>query len=123
MRGMSATQRICLVCGAPIPPSRKLSVCCSDKCRRLRDNRLCEESRVRCREKKRKNDESKRKEKANRRAAFFAARDAAFNSLGLPPERVTIAANGRRIVTRGSCFGGCAADIMHILQPTGGREE
>jgi len=120
---MSATKRICLECGAPIPPSRKLSVCCSDECRRLRDNRLCEESRVRCREKKRKADESKRNEKANRRAAFFAERDAAFERLGLPPERVTIAANGMRIVTRGSCFGGCSADITQIFQPTGGREE
>ena len=120
---MSATKRICLECGAVFVPRHHSQTICSDECRRLRDNRLCEESRVRCREKKRKNDESKRKEKASRRAAFFAARDAAFNSLGLPPDRVTIAANGMRIVTRGSCFGGCATDIMHILQPTGGREE
>lgn len=47
-------------------------------------------------------------------AEFFAERDAAFERIGLPPERVTTAANGQRIVTRGSCFGGCAADITHI---------
>ena len=120
---MSAAQRICLVCGAPIPPSRKRQVCCSDECRHKRDSQLTAESRVRCAEKKRKADADKRKEKLDRRAAFFAARDAAFESIGLPPERVTISANGRRIVTRGSCFGGCATDTMHILQPTGGREE
>jgi hypothetical protein len=120
---MSATQRICLVCGAPIPPSRKRQVCCSDECRHKRDSQLTAESRVRCTEKKRKDAANKRKEKQDRRAAFFAARDAAFERIGLPPERVTIAANGRRIVTRGSCFGGCAPDITHLLQPTGGREE
>ncbi len=120
---MSATQRICLECGAEFVPRHHSQTICSDECRRLRDNRLCEESRVRCREKKRKADADKRKEKLDRRAAFFAARDAVFESIGLPPERVTIAANGRRIVTRGSCFGGCAPDILHILQPTGGREE
>jgi hypothetical protein len=120
---VSATKRICLECGAVFVPRHHSQTICSDECRRLRDNRLCEESRVRCREKKRKNDESKRKEKLDRRAAFFAARDAAFESIGLPPERVTRGANGQRIVTRGSCFGGCVADITQIFQPTGGREE
>lgn len=120
---MSAAQRICLVCGAPIPPSRKRQVCCSDECRHKRDSQLTAESRARCAEKKRKADADARNEKANRRAAFFAERDAAFERIGLPPERVTISANGQRIVTRGSCFGGCATDIMHTLQPIGEREE
>jgi len=120
---VSATKRICLECGAAFVPRHHSQTVCSDECRRLRDNRLNAESRVRCAEKKRKADADKRKEKLDRRAAFFAARDAAFESIGLPPERVTRGANGQRIVTRGSCFGGCATDTMHILQPTGGREE
>jgi hypothetical protein len=120
---LSATKRICLECGAAFVPRHHSQGYCSDECRRKRNSRLTAESRVRCTEKKRKADADKRKEKQDRRAAFFAKRDAAFERLGLPPERVTIAANGRRIVTRGSCFGGCATDTMHILQPTGGREE
>ena len=120
---MSAAQRICLECGAAFVPRHHSQTICSDECRRARDNRLCAESRVRCAEKKRKADANKRNEKASRRAAFFAERDAAFARLGLPPERVTRGANGQRIVTRGSCFGGCAPDILRILQPTGGREE
>lgn len=108
------SEHICLECGAAFVPRHHSQGYCSDECRRARHRRLNAESRDRCNEKKRKADANKRKEKADRRAAFFAERDAAFARLGLPPERVTIAANGQRIVTRGSCFGGCAVDITHI---------
>ncbi len=119
---MSATPRICPECGAEFVPRHHLQGCCSDECARERHKRLTVESRARSRKKKRKADADARKEKMNRRAAFFAERDAAFESIGLPPERVTIGANGQRIVTRGSCFGGCMADITHIMQPAASKE-
>jgi hypothetical protein len=110
---MSAAQRICLECGAAFVPRHHSQTVCSDECRRLRDNRLNAESRVRCAEKKRKADADKRKEKLDRRAAFFAARDAAFESIGLPPVRVSVSRTGLRIESRGNCAGGHATNILH----------
>ena len=46
----------------------------------------------------------KLKEKARRRAAFFAARDAAFERAGLPIPKIEIR-NGVRVETRGRVCG------------------
>lgn len=46
----------------------------------------------------------KRKEKARRRAAFFAARDAAFERAGLPIPKIEVR-NGVRIESRGVIAG------------------
>ena len=95
-------ERTCLECGAAFVPRHHSQTICSDKCRRARDNRLCEESRVRCREKKRAAAANKRKEKASRRAAFFAARDAAWEAAGLPIPKIEVR-NGIRIERLGNC--------------------
>ena len=48
---------------------------------------------------------AERRSKAERRAEFFAARDAAFEKAGLPVPRV-VERDGMRIESRGTCPGG-----------------
>ena len=105
-------ERTCLECGAAFVPRHHSQTICSDECRRARDNRHCAESRVRCTEKKLKAAANARKEKASRRAAFFAARDAAWEAAGTPKTVVSRGRNGRYIISRGSCSGSHACKFF-----------
>ena len=100
-------QRVCPECGAVFSPRTGREVCCSDKCREARKKRLDHEA-----HRVYKNDEveaervqrmtfaEEREEKARRRAAFFAARDRAFERAGLPIPQIEVR-DGVRVETRG----------------------
>ena len=102
------TDRICPECDASFVPKRKNQVCCSDKCQAARRkqlrNRQKQASLARCAKKQRQTLAAERKEKARRRAAFFAARDRAFERAGLPIPKIVVR-NGVRIESRGTIAG------------------
>ena len=137
--------RVCPECGAAFVPLHGSQVCCSDKCRTARHQRIDRECRRRARrdfdrsprvcpecgttfEPRRKNQacccaacaevhahrqaadsktvtpsalKAEKAAKARRRAAFFAARDAAFERAGLPIPKIVVR-NGVRIENRGT---------------------
>lgn len=118
-------ERVCPECGAAFMPRNGGQVCCSDECRAERHRRLCRERNRRARgfydrgsKDKRVSEDhevvvervqrmtlaEKREEKARRRAAFFAARDAAFERAGLPIPKIEVR-NGVRIESRGVIAG------------------
>lgn len=97
-------ERTCPECGAAFVPLHGSQVCCSDECKAARKKRL-DYDRYRFR------DQiteiafgEERKEKARRRAAFFAACDAAFEKAGLPIPKIEVR-NGVRIENRGVVAG------------------
>lgn len=112
--------RVCPECGAEFQPRTGSQVCCSDECRAARHQRIDRECRRRARGSKDKRVSEdcevvvervqrmtlaeKRKEKARRRAAFFAARDAAFERAGLPIPKIVVR-DGVRIENRGVVAG------------------
>ena len=131
--------RTCPECGAEFMPRTGSQVCCSDKCRAARHQRIDRECRRRARgadfdrsprvclecgaafEPRRKNQvcccaacakvhahppSALKAEKAvkARRAAFFAARDAAFERAGLPIPKIEVR-NGVRFESRGVVAG------------------
>ena len=116
--------RTCPECGAAFMPRTGREVCCSDECREARKRRLDTEAHRRLRGSKNKSvykdDEveaarvqrmtlaAEREEKARRRAAFFAARDAAFERAGLPIPQIEIR-DGIRVEWRGQPRLGCCA--------------
>lgn len=58
----------------------------------------------------------KLKEKARRREAFFAARDAAFEKAGLPTPKIE-ERGGVRVERRGTCVGGAAFNPTVPISP------
>ena len=96
--------RVCPECGAAFMPRYGSQVCCSDECKRVRQQRQVRENYARCRSKPKA---AERKEKARRRAEFFAARDAAFEKAGLPIPKIEVR-GGVRVERRGTCVGGTA---------------
>ena len=107
-------ERTCPECGAAFSPHRGNQVCCSDACKRARAKRLDRESRSRGKSAsinavdaeriERMALAAEREEKASRRAAFFAARDAAFERAGLPIPKIVVR-DGVRIENRGVVAG------------------
>lgn len=101
-------EKICPECGAAFVPRKGSQVCCSDKCQAARRkqlrNRQKQASLARCTKKQRMTLAEEREEKARRRAAFFAARDAAFERAGLPIPKIEVR-NGVRIESRGVVAG------------------
>lgn len=98
-------ERKCIECGAAFMPATHMQVLCSADCRRERRIRLARDREAERNTKvARQTAAAKRKEKARRRAEFFAARDAAFERLGLPPPRI-VERNGTRVAFRGYGFG------------------
>ena len=118
-------KRVCPECDAEFMPRYGNQVCCSDECRAARHQRIDRECRRRARGSKDRGSKDKsvsedhevvvervqrmtlaekRKEKARRRAAFFAARDAAFERAGLPIPKIEVR-NGVRIESRGVIAG------------------
>jgi len=100
--------RVCPECGAAFMPRYGSQVCCSEECKAARRkqlrNRQKQASLARCMKKPRQILAAERKEKARRRAAFFAARDAAFERAGLPIPKIVVR-NGVRIENRGVVAG------------------
>ena len=110
--------RVCPECGAAFVPRSGRDLCCSDACRAARKRRLDTEAHRRLRGSKNKSvykDDAvvvervqrmtlaeEREEKARRRAAFFAARDAAFERAGLPIPKIEVR-DGVRYESRGQC--------------------
>lgn len=100
-------KRVCPECGAQFQPRTGGQVCCSDECKAAR-RKMLEANRYRSRDQKTEIAfRAERKEKARRRAAFFAARDAAFEKAGLPIPRIE-ERGGVRVERRGTCVGGTA---------------
>ena len=117
--------RVCPECNEAFQPRYGNQVCCSDECRAARHRRIDKECRRRARGSKDRGSKDKRvsedcevvvervqrmtlaekrKEKARRRAAFFAARDRAFERAGLPIPKIEVR-NGVRIENRGVVAG------------------
>ena len=103
--------RVCPECGAAFMPRNGSQVCCSDACRAARKRRLKRERRRRARSENHEVDvervqrmalAAEREEMARRRAAFFAARDAAFERAGLPIPKIEVR-DGVRYESRGQC--------------------
>lgn len=112
-------ERTCLECGAAFVPRYGTQVCCSDKCRRARKERLQAERNAdrelhRLDPAVRKALGEEKKEKARRRAEFLAARDAAFAKISMPPPRITVNVDGSRTEWRGHGFGS-RANASHIF--------
>ena len=103
--------RVCPECGAAFQPRYGNQVCCSDKCQAARTNRRKKlQDAKRCLYRDQTTEiafRKARREKARRRAAFFAARDAAFEKAGLPIPRIE-ERGGVRVERRGTCVGGAA---------------
>ena len=96
--------RVCPECNEAFQPRYGNQVCCSDECKAARKKRL-DVNRYRSRDQKTAIAfREKRKEKARRRAAFFAARDAAFERAGLPIPKIVVRV-GVRIENRGVVAG------------------
>lgn len=105
-------ERICPECGAAFVPRNGQQVCCSDECKAARKKKL-DDARYRFRDQVgERTFREERREKARRRAAFFAARDAAFARAGLPIPKIE-GRNGIIIERRGTVPAGChAADFI-----------
>lgn len=100
-------ERICPVCGAAFVPRNGCELCCSDECKAAR-KKMQDDNRYRFRDPKSEiSFREDRRAKARRRAAFFAARDAAFERAGLPIPKIE-ERGGVRIERRGTCVGGTA---------------
>jgi len=100
-------EKICPECGAAFMPRNGSQVCCSDKCKAARKKRR-DDDRYRFRDQTSEIAfREERRAKARRRAAFFAARDAAFERAGLPIPKIE-ERGGVRIESRGTCVGGAA---------------
>ena len=117
--------RVCPECGAEFQPRTGGQVCCSDKCRAARHRRIDRECRRRARGAidyckvecvRRVSLAEERKAKARRRAAFFAARDAAFEKAGLPIPKIE-ERGGVRVERRGTCVGGAAFNPTVPISP------
>ena len=103
-------QRVCPGCGAAFEPRYGGQVCCSDKCKAARKKRL-DDDRYQFRDQKSEIAfREERRKKARRRAAVFAARDAAFERAGLPIPKIE-ERGGIRIERRGTCVGGTAFNL------------
>ena len=104
-------EKICPECGAAFMPRKGSQVCCSDKCQAARTKRQKKlQDAKRCLYRDQTTEiafRKARREKAARRAAFFAARDAAFEKAGQPVPRIE-ERGGVRIERRGTCVGGTA---------------
>ena len=106
-------KRICPGCGGEFTPNHGSQRYCSDNCRRNAEAarlaaRDCEFDKARRKE---------RRERERRRAEFFAARDAAFARIGLPPPRITENADGSHTQWRGCGFGSRAQYARPVLTP------
>ena len=84
------TTRTCPECGAEFQPRYVNQVCCGDECQAARKKRLDTRHRRAYLARHATNAAAERKEKARRRAAFFAARDAAFERAGLPIPKIEV---------------------------------
>ena len=91
-------ERRCPECGAAFVSRYRQQVCCSEKCKKTRMKKLTAKSRAARLPRK------KRLSKAERRKAFFEARDAAFERAGLPIPRIVVR-DGVRTEFRGYGFG------------------
>ena len=81
-------EKICPECGAAFVPRNSSQVSCSDKCKAARKKKL-DDNRYQFRDQKSEIAfREERREKARRRAAFFAARDRAFERAGLPIPKI-----------------------------------
>ena len=89
--------RVCLECGASFEPRRKNQVCCCAACAKVHAHRQAADSKTVTPSALK----AERAAKARRRAAFFAARDAAFERAGLPIPKIVVR-NGVRIERRGT---------------------
>ena len=117
--------RVCPECNEAFQPRYGNQVCCSDECRAARHQRIDRECRRRARGSNGRGSKDKRvsedcevvvervqrmtldeerEEKARRRAAFFPARDAAFERAGLPIPKILVR-DGVRIENRGVVAG------------------
>ena len=106
-------KRICPECGAEFAPNRSAQRYCSDNCSRNADA-----AREAVRDHQFEAERLKEKrERERRRAEFFAARDAAFARIGLPPPRITVNADGARTEHRGGSFGSWAQYARPVLTP------
>lgn len=92
--------RVCLECGTAFEPRRKNQVCCCAACAKVRARRQAADSNAITPAALK----AERATKARRRAAFFAARDAAFERAGLPIPKIEVR-NGVRIENRGVVAG------------------
>ena len=108
-------ERTCPECNEAFQPRYGNQVCCSDECRAARHQRIDRECRRRARGSREDCEvvieraqrmalAAEREEKASRRAAFFAARDAAFERAGLPIPKIVVR-DGVRIENRGVVAG------------------
>ena len=92
--------RVCLECGTSFEPRRKNQVCCCAACAKVRAHRQTADSNAATSAALK----AERAAKARRRAAFFAARDAAFERAGLPIPKIVVR-DGVRIESRGTIAG------------------
>ena len=92
-------KRVCPECDEEFMPRYGGQVCCSDKCKLNRKRQQMRES---YRHGQSMTFAEEREEKARRRAAFFAARDAAFERAGLPIPKIEVR-DGVRYESRGQC--------------------
>ena len=100
--------RVCPECGAEFQPRYGSQVCCSEECKAAR-KKMLDANRWRSRDQKTERAFMEdRRAKARRRAAFFAARDAAFERAGLPVPKIEIR-DGIRVEWRGQPRLGCCA--------------
>lgn len=101
-------EKICPECGAAFMPRKGSQVCCSDKCQAARTKRQKKlQDAKRCLYRDQTTEiafRKARRDQARRRAAFFAARDAAFERAGLPIPKIEVR-NGVRIESRGVIAG------------------
>ncbi len=92
--------RVCPECDTVFEPKRKNQACCCAACAKVRAHRMAADAKTVSPSALK----AERAAKARRRAAFFAARDAAFERAGLPIPKIVVR-NGVRIENRGVVAG------------------
>ena len=92
--------RVCPECGTAFEPKRKNQICCCAACAKVRAHRKSADAQAVTPSALK----AERAAKARRRAAFFAARDAAFERAGLPIPKIVVR-DGVRFESRGTIAG------------------
>lgn len=98
--GFDRSPRVCPECGTAFEPKRKNQICCCAACAKVRAHRKSADAQAVTPSALK----AEKAVKARRRAAFFAARDRAFERAGLPIPKIEIR-NGVRFENRGTIAG------------------
>lgn len=101
---------VCEMCGKQFYSSQSAARFCSVECYRAHEREYRSARRSATEIAQMRREERRRKKE---RDVYLARRDLEAKAAGLPEERVSIGANGMRIISRGNCAGGNTSHTRH----------